>query len=134
MSQREGSSFLSVHIVLLIGLGVGVLLGFLFAPRSGYETRQRVKEQWRHSVDDTVSAVKSGYDVARHKASDVSDRLGETVHQLRSKAETSVDAVRENLKHKAEAIVGALKTTAEDLEATGRKTLSEIAHSNTSPN
>jgi gas vesicle protein len=134
MSRREESSFLGLLIGLLSGLGAGVVLGLLFAPRSGQETRERVKEQWRHGVDDTVSAMKTGYETARHKASDVSERLGDTVSQLRSKAGTSVETVRESLKHKAEVIVGALKNTAEDLEATGRKTLVDIAHSNGNPN
>ncbi len=49
-NSDSGSGF---GIGLILGLAVGVALGFLFAPRSGKETRERLKDK-ASDVSETV--------------------------------------------------------------------------------
>jgi len=74
MADREGGA--GFGIGLLVGAAIGVAIGFLFAPRSGSETRQLIKEK---------------AEVARGKATDVArkarEAAGETVRRARAKIE-----------------------------------------------
>ena len=43
--ERSGSSFTDILITLAVGLSVGFIVGILFAPKSGKETRKEIKEK-----------------------------------------------------------------------------------------
>ena len=51
MSNSDSGSRFGIGIIL--GLAVGAALGFLFAPRSGKETRERLKDK-ASDVSETV--------------------------------------------------------------------------------
>jgi gas vesicle protein len=57
---------------LLLGLGIGSLIGVLFAPKSGEETREYIAKKARE-----------GNALARKKARDLRDRAEETVERGR---------------------------------------------------
>lgn len=44
-NDRRGSSVLEVTLSFLIGTAAGFILGILFAPASGKETRKRIKQE-----------------------------------------------------------------------------------------
>ena len=66
----RGSGF---AIGLLVGAALGLAIGFLFAPRSGEETRQLLKEK----------AV-----AARERAADITRKVRETAGEAAKKAQT----------------------------------------------
>lgn len=47
---------------LLVGLGIGIGLGILFAPRSGQESRSRLRETASDLADSTREPVEEGRD------------------------------------------------------------------------
>ena len=72
----------------LVGLGIGSLIGVLFAPKSGEETREYIAKKARE-----------GNDLARKKAREVRDRVDETVErgkeiiaQTEGRIATAIDA------------------------------------------
>ena len=72
----------------LVGLGIGSLIGVLFAPKSGEETREYIAKKARE-----------GNDLARKKAREVRDRVDETVErgkeiiaQTEGRNATAIDA------------------------------------------
>jgi gas vesicle protein len=72
----------------LVGLGIGSLIGILFAPKSGEETRAYIAKKARE-----------GNELARKKAREVRDRVDETVErgkeiiaQTEGRIATAVDA------------------------------------------
>ena len=54
----------------LVGLGIGSLIGVLFAPKSGEETREYIAKKARE-----------GNELARRKAREMQDRVDETVER-----------------------------------------------------
>jgi len=45
MADNKGSSFADYLLTFMAGAATGFILGILFAPTSGKETRQKIKEQ-----------------------------------------------------------------------------------------
>jgi gas vesicle protein len=75
----------------LVGLGIGSLIGVLFAPKSGKETREYIAKK-----------TKEGNELARKKARELRNRVEETVErgkemiaQTEGQIATAIDAGRE---------------------------------------
>jgi gas vesicle protein len=75
----------------LVGLGIGSLIGVLFAPKSGEESRQYI-----------TTKIGEGKELARRKAEELRDRVEETVElgkemitQTEAQIATAFDAGRE---------------------------------------
>ncbi len=66
---------------LCIGVGVGAVLGILFAPKSGKETR-----------DDIAGAVNNGIDGVRTRATKATRTARRIAVRVREKVEDAVDA------------------------------------------
>ncbi len=67
----------------LTGLGIGVGLGILFAPRSGAETRNELSER----ASDLANSARESYEQNR-------DRIQRGVESIRGSAGRAVNAVR----------------------------------------
>jgi gas vesicle protein len=71
MSNRDASSFLTG---LLVGAVLGVAIGFLYAPQSGKETRELLKEK---------------AEVAKQKAVEVSKKVRQTAEEAIKKVQAA---------------------------------------------
>ena len=60
------------------GFLTGVVIGVLFAPRSGVETRRRIAKGYEELKD----SVKQGYDVTRHELSNELQELTEDAKEI----------------------------------------------------
>lgn len=80
----KGSSALEVTLSFLIGTATGFILGVLFAPASGSETRKKVQD----------SAIKTG-----EKAKDSYDRIAKEAEKgikvVKEKTTEGIDAIKE---------------------------------------
>ena len=80
----KGSSALEVTLSFLIGTATGFILGVLFAPASGAETRKKVQD----------SAVKTG-----EKAKENYDRIAKEAEKgikvVKEKTTEGIDAIKE---------------------------------------
>ena len=80
----KGSSALEVTLSFLIGTATGFIMGILFAPASGTETRKKVQE----------SAVKTG-----EKAKESYDRIAKEAEKgiqvVKEKTTEGIDAIKE---------------------------------------
>ena len=57
--SNNGSSAFEVTLSFLLGTATGFILGVLFAPSSGEETRKKIKEEAekaREDIKDTISS------------------------------------------------------------------------------
>jgi gas vesicle protein len=84
MSERNGNSFLW----FLAGMGVGALVGVLYAPRSGTETRDVLRAR----ADEGREYVRARARQAREQAADWVDRGREVVNQQKEQFRSAFEA------------------------------------------
>lgn len=101
MSDRESNSF----VWFLAGLGLGALVGVLYAPRSGSETRESLRARAEEGRDYVRSRARD----ARDQASDWVDRGRDVVSQQKEQFRSAYEAGRQAY-HEATAETGAPKT------------------------
>ena len=91
MSDRDGSGFLW----FLAGLGIGAAVGVLYAPKSGDELRQQIREV----AEDGRNSVKERARQAREQAGGWAEKgrdyLNQQKGQIRSAYEAGRQAYRE---------------------------------------
>jgi gas vesicle protein len=76
---------------LLVGLGIGSLVGILFAPKSGEETREYLVRKAREGSQYTQKKVLE----LRERAQDVVEHGEEVVTQKKGQIATAIEAGRE---------------------------------------
>jgi gas vesicle protein len=93
MEERSGFGY------FLLGLGIGVAAGILWAPRSGEETRQLLSDRAGDGADylrtraqDGTEYVKSQTDHIKQSASDLYDKGKTTVSRHKENLAAAVDA------------------------------------------
>jgi len=87
MSERDGNSF----VWFLAGLGLGAVVGVLYAPRSGSETREVLRARAEEGRDYMRSRARE----ARDQASEWVDRGREVVNQQKDQFRAAYEAGRQ---------------------------------------
>ena len=87
MSDSNGNSFLW----FLAGLGVGAVVGVLYAPRSGSETREAL----RSKADESRDYVRERARQAKSQASEWVDRGRDVLNQQKDQFRAAYDAGRQ---------------------------------------
>jgi len=87
MSDRDSNSF----VWFLAGLGLGALVGVLYAPRSGNETRDVLRARAEEGRD----YVRNRAQQARDQASEWADRGREVLNQQKEQFRAAYEAGRQ---------------------------------------
>jgi|ERR1700722_9864798 len=87
MSDRDGNSF----VWFLAGLGLGALAGVLYAPRSGSETREVLRQR----AEDGRDYMRGRAREAREQATQWADRGREAVNQQKDQFRAAYEAGRQ---------------------------------------
>ncbi len=87
MSDREGNSFLW----FLAGLGIGAAIGVLYAPRSGQETRDVIRQK----AEEGREVIKDRAQRAREQAGGFVDRGREILNQQKEQFKSAYEAGRQ---------------------------------------
>jgi gas vesicle protein len=87
MSDRESNSF----VWFLAGLGLGAVVGVLYAPRAGNETREALRARAEEGRDYVRSRARD----ARDQASEWVDRSREVVNQQKDQFRAAYEAGRQ---------------------------------------
>jgi gas vesicle protein len=88
MSDRDNSNS---FLWFLAGLGFGALMGVLYAPRSGRETREAIM----NSAQEGTEYLKTRGRDARETVSQWVDRGKDVVSQQKEKVSAAIDATRQ---------------------------------------
>ncbi|KAB1066585.1 YtxH domain-containing protein [Tamlana haliotis] len=100
----NGNTFLG----LLAGTAIGAVLGILFAPDKGVNTRQRLSDE---------------ADTAKHKISDLA-------HELKEQALSTASTQKKSLDEHVESIMTDVSYKAEDVISTLEKKLKDLKEKN----
>lgn len=84
MSENTGSKV----SYFLVGLGIGTLLGILFAPKSGEETRQYLKDKAEEGRDYAQKKARE----LRERAEELGERARDTVERQKDQLASAIDA------------------------------------------
>jgi gas vesicle protein len=87
MSDRDGSSFLW----FLAGLGVGAVVGVLYAPRSGDETRDVIRSKAQEGAERARHHARR----AREQANDWMERGRDVISQQKEQFRNAYEAGRQ---------------------------------------
>ena len=87
MSDRDSNSF----VWFLAGLGLGALVGVLYAPRSGSETREVLRARAEEGRDYVRSRARE----AREQAAQWADRGRDVVNQQKEQFRAAYEAGRQ---------------------------------------
>jgi gas vesicle protein len=89
--SNDKSSALEVAVSFVIGATAGFVLGILFAPASGKETRQKIGEE----VNKTGEKAKEGFEK-------ISKEAEKGIKIVREKTQEGLDAIRDFIDKKKE--------------------------------
>jgi gas vesicle protein len=112
-------------IAFLAGAALGGVLGILFAPDSGKETRDRIKRKVREGkdeVDDFIDHAHEEWSKAKGKASEAANMTKDEVSDF-------VRFLFEEGKDLKERIKGDVKGSADDVADHARKAADNVRHS-----
>jgi len=90
MSNEKGSA-LEVAVSFVIGAATGFVLGVLFAPASGKDTRAKIQEE----VNKTGEKAKENFEKIAHEAE-------KGIKVVKEKTQEGIDAIREFIDKKKE--------------------------------
>ena len=91
MGDNKGSNAMEVAFTFLIGAAAGFVLGILFAPASGKETRKKIKDQ----------AAKTG-EMAKESYEKISREAEKGILVVKDKAQEGIDAIKDFIEKKKE--------------------------------
>jgi gas vesicle protein len=107
MEEKSGFGY------FLLGLGIGVAAGMLWAPRSGEETRQLLADRAGEGADYLRSRAQDGSEYVRQRA----DEFKQSATDLYEKGRSSVSRQRETLSAAVEAGKQAYREAVGDAKA-----------------
>jgi gas vesicle protein len=96
MSENNVGSKVSYF---LVGLGIGALVGILFAPKSGEETREYLSSK----ADEGREYAQKKARELRERAEDLIERSKEIIARQKDAVTTAVDAGKDAYKREAKA-------------------------------
>jgi gas vesicle protein len=107
MEDRGGFGY------FLLGLGIGVAAGILWAPRAGEETRQLIAEKAGEGADYLKSRAQEGTEYVRQRADDVRG----TAADLYEKGRQTVSRQKDTLSAAVEAGKQAYRDAVSDVKS-----------------
>lgn len=107
MEERSGFGY------FLLGLGIGVAAGILWAPRAGEETRQLLAEKAGEGADYLKSRAQEGSDYVRQRADD----LKGTAADLYEKSRQTVSRQKDTFSAAVEAGKQAYRDAVSDVKS-----------------
>ena len=107
--EREESEGAGFATGLLLGVAIGAIAALLYAPKSGEEIRQEIKDL----ADQQKDNLKNQWDRTKEKASEVVNTAREKVDSVAQQASASVDSYAEKAVDKVIQVADEAKSTVE---------------------
>jgi gas vesicle protein len=122
MEERSGFGY------FLLGLGIGVAAGILWAPRSGEETRQLLADRAGDGADYLRTRAQDGSEFVKGRTED----LKQSANDIYEKGRTTVARHKENLSAAVDAGKQAYRDALSDVKAAASSAATSIRENNES--
>jgi gas vesicle protein len=103
MSNNEQNNGLAVVFAFFTGFMAGAVISLLYAPSSGKETRQKIRDTSIEAKNRTVEIANQASDSARQGVQTIMEQSKESVHSI-------VDTGKEHLQQAGEQVKSAVET------------------------
>ena len=103
MSNNEQNNGLTMVFAFFTGFMAGAVISLLYAPSSGKETRQKIRDTSIDAKNRTVELAQQAADSARQSAQTIVEQGKESVHGI-------VDTSKERLQEAGEQVKSAVET------------------------
>lgn len=107
-------------IALVAGLAAGAVLGILFAPRSGKETRAALRskgEDMKEDLEERIEQARKDWSKAKGKVADAAsmtkDEVSDFIHYMFKEGKRTADRVQDEVTSTASDIADRARRTAE---------------------
>jgi|SRR5690242_13044333 gas vesicle protein len=124
MEERSGFGY------FLLGLGIGVAAGILWAPRAGEETRQLLADKAGEGADYLKSRAQEGTDYVRQRTDD----LKQSASDLYERGRSTVARQKDTLSAAVEAGKQAYRDAVSDVRSTAAGSSSSVGGPGTTSN
>ncbi len=124
MEEKSGFGY------FLLGLGIGVAAGILWAPRAGEETRQLLSDKAGEGADYLKSRAQEGTEYVRQRTDDIK----QSATDLYEKGRSTVSRQKETLNAAVEAGKQAYRDAVGDIKAAGAGSSGSQSGSRTAEN
>ncbi|PTT00257.1 YtxH domain-containing protein [Pedobacter sp. HMWF019] len=107
-ASRKTDSSLPI-VALLAGLAVGAVVGILFAPESGENTRGKISDKagdLAETVKDKLHSIKGRFS---HELDEAADAKDEIVNKVKKKAEDTADKAKSAVKNASDDVNDAVQ-------------------------
>lgn len=98
MSKKGKGNSASVLAGLLAGAAAGVVLGMLFAPEEGAETRKKIKSKASDLKDQAVDQYDKVAEKAKEQYQDISGKVKNKYENISSQVKETADRVTSSVK------------------------------------
>ncbi len=110
MAERNGSSAGAVFLAFLsVGL-IGFGLGLLFAPLSGRETREKIRDTAYDTKDRTIETAGR----AREKVEGIVEEGRGKISEVTGSVQSAVESGKEAFQHKKSELIAGIKSGSEE--------------------
>jgi gas vesicle protein len=109
--QREDSND-GFALGLLVGAAIGVVGAMLFAPKSGVETRQQLKDL----ADQQKDKLKNQWEETKAKAADVAGAAKEKLNSIAGQTKDSVDGYADKAHDIVDDLAGETKSATDKFQ------------------
>lgn len=97
-TQHDDDAGLAIAVAFLGGAAMGIMTGFLLAPRSGEDTRREIKGYARKTEEEVIEKAKE----ARAALDEVINRGRQFVDDRRADVEAALQAGKEAIRERRE--------------------------------
>ena len=97
-SNRTEYSFAALALAFVIGGLIGAGLGFLFAPRTGRETREKIRERGENHLKNSLIRLRPFVE----KAKGLAEAGKEKFSEVRGKVQESIGRIKKKVSPKKE--------------------------------
>ena len=104
--SNSGNTFLGI----LAGTAIGTILGILYAPDKGVNTRRKIAEEASHAKD---RLVENSYQLR--------DQVADTLAHKKESLDTEIESIVSNASYKAEEIITVMEKKLAELKQKNKK-------------